>query len=815
MSWMTTISRFTAILLAACCAAASGAERERLSDNWLFHLGDAEGAQRPEFDSSEWSGVRLPHDWSIGLPRSADEPSAGGGGFFPTGVGWYRRELEVAASPGERCWLVFEGVYRNAEVWLDGRRLNNGRPDGQPGRHAYGYTPFQFEVTEQLRSPGPHVLAVRVDNSAQPNSRWYSGSGIYRHVWLERRPLRSITPDSCVVRVDKLGATTCNLSAEAEVVNATPHEFVGRLRLEIIAASGEVVAAATQPVRVPADGSQTVAHSLRVMDVQAWGPADPAMYTALWAIEPEQADPEFGPEDEHAVSFGMRTVTVDAERGLLINGEPVVLYGGNVHHDNGCLGAAAYDEAEERRAQALADAGFNAVRTSHNPPSTAFLTACDRLGLLVIDEAFDCWAAAKVEHDFHEHFKQDWRRELAAMIRRDQNHPAVIMWSIGNEMYERGDDHAPAIAKEMASLAHKLDPTRPVTAGVNGIGEDNWRRLDALFAELDAVGYNYEQPRYDDDHRRVPDRVVYTSESYPKDLAYSHDAAAGRPYAIGDFVWSGIDYLGEAGIGLAFPPGAVALPHWEGVHFPCHGALCGDIDITGYRKPISYFRNIAWGRGERLAVAVVEPAPDNGQWQQTLWSTEPLRFSWTWPGHEGERLTVQVASRWPTVRIELNGRKVGEVATGPERGYVGSLSVPYAAGELTAVALDEHGREQERSTLKTAGPAQQITLSSEESYLDANSQDLCFIEVEIQDAAGRLRPNAEHQVTYTLSGPAEIIGVGSGNLLSNETYNTSQRRAHHGRALVVLRGGESPGEVTLTAQAEGLEPASLTLNAAQ
>ncbi|TWT29763.1 Beta-galactosidase [Posidoniimonas corsicana] len=792
------LSALPTILAALCCASAYAAQRERIDDDWHFRLGDVADAQLTEHDDNHWPQVRLPHDWSIGLSRSADEPSAGGGGFFPTGVGWYRRQLHCVPTAGERTWLVFDGVYRNATVWLNGEQL---------GGHAYGYTPFRFEITNRLSADEPNLLAVRVDNSAQPNSRWYTGSGIYRHVWLERRPTLSIDPQSCVASVDTLEGRQCTLSTSARVEQTTPQETLAELRVELFSPDGEVVASHTEPIRASRGKSAETHQKLVLSNPRLWSPDDPALYTVRYLLLSDGKE-----VDRHESSFGIRTIEVTADRGLLLNGKPVALFGGNVHHDNGCLGAAAFDRAEQRKAGLLKEAGYNAVRTAHNPPSPAFLDACDRLGLLVIDEAFDCWAKKKVAHDYHEDFAENWRADLAAMVRRDRHHPSVIMWSIGNEMYERGADHAPDLAGEMVAVVRELDPTRPVTAGVNGLGPQNWSKLDRLFGELDVAGYNYEQGRYADDHQRVPDRVMYASESYLSDLATSRDHVSSRPYVVGDFVWSAIDYLGEAGIGRNFPPGATVTPHWEGTHYPYHGALCGDIDITGVRRPISHFREIVWDRGERLSVAVVEPAPDGGAWQPSQWATEPLMASWTWPGHEGRDLQVKVASRWPTVRVELNGQVVGEVTPSGYEDGVATLSVRYAPGEVTAIGLDEQGRAQQRMVLTTAGPAESIRLTPDRTDLVADGQDLSFVAVEIVDADGLVRPDADHQVTYTIDGPGTIVGVGSGDLSSDEPYNALSRRVFHGRALVVVRSDDDTGTITLTASAPGLPAAELELS---
>jgi beta-galactosidase len=517
--------------------------------------------------------------------------------------------------------------------------------------------------------------------------------------------------------------------------------------------------------------------------------------------------------DELETPLGLRTVSVSASRGLELNGHPLLLYGGNVHHDNGPLGAAAFDRAEERRVQLLKAAGFNAIRTAHNPPSPAFLDACDRLGLLVMDEAFDGWARPKLPHDHSEFFRDWWRRDLEAMVRRDRNHPSVVMWSLGNEVYERGTPEGARRGARMAKLVRELDPTRPVTAGINGMGASGvWTQLDPLFATLDVTGYNYERVRYVEDHDRLPSRVMVGTESFPADAFASWAAVHSHPWVIGDFVWSALDYLGEAGIGRVFPPGEPAVPHWEGLHYPWHGAACGDIDITGWRRPVSHHRNIVWHRGETLSVAVREPSPTGEAWTLSRWAVPPAWPSWTWPGQEGRPLRVDVSSRHDAVRLSLNGVLVGETPTDAAHELTASFEVPYEPGRLRVVGVSQ-GRETEEVELVTAGDAVRIRLSPDRLRIRADGQDLSFVTVEIVDEQGRLRPDASVAVRYALEGPATIAGIGSGNLITSESYQANPRRVFHGRALVVLRSIHEPGTVRLTASAAGLEGSSVTISA--
>ncbi|MEQ8848925.1 glycoside hydrolase family 2 TIM barrel-domain containing protein [Botrimarina sp.] len=780
---------FLLALSAALASPAVGGERTLIDDGWRFHLGDAPGAEAADYDHSSWRQLDLPHNWSIEHPTEPDAPSAGPGGYHRMGVGWYRRELPPATD-GERLSVEFEGCYGDTQVWLNGERL---------GKHLYGYTPFALELPD-ARADGPNVIAVRVDNSAQPNCRWYSGSGLYRHVWLRRSGEITIEPESVWLKTLRLSDERVLAEVVFSVENTGDAEQAHSATVSLFAPSGQQVTRKNVGINAPAGGAAEATVRLEIDEPESWTPESPALYE----LRVELTGPEGKPIDKASQRVGLRTVEVNAERGFLLNGEPVVLYGGNVHHDHGPLGAASYDAAERRRATLLKRAGFNAIRTSHNPPAEAFLDACDELGLLVIDEAFDGWRASKLAKDYGDHFDEIWRDELSAMVRRDRRHPSVVMWSIGNEMYERGKPSGVRYAHALADHVRELDPTRPVTAGVNGLGERPWSELDPLLEPLGACGYNYEIGRYAADHQRLPRRVMYGSETYPVDVFKSWRATTTQPWVVGDFVWSAIDYLGEAGIGRAYPAGEEPKTHWEAEHYPWRGAACGDIDLVGQRKPISYYRNIVWDRGETLYAWVVDPA---GQpWSLTPWATEPARADWTWNVGDGTPLTVRAASRWPRVRLMLNDEPVGEADAGEENEFLASFSVPYRPGELVAIGLDRQGAERERVRLTTAGPAARLELRAEAPSVSADRQSIVQVDAAVVDARGRVQPLEEKLVRFEVAGPAELIAVGSADLTSPRAYTGDRFETHQGRMQAVLRGTGLPGEATLTATAEGLPP---------
>jgi len=763
--------------------------RQHLSfdSNWKFLLADPANAQTPAFEDAAWRSVTLPHDWSIEGPPDPKNPSGGSEGFFPTGVAWYRRSFDAPKDwAGQRVTVEFEGVYMNATVWLNGEKL---------GTHPYGYTAFFYDLTPYLKLGARNMLAVRVDDSKQQTSRWYPGSGIYRHVWV------TVTGSAHVAQWDVFITTPEVSASRAKVVVRTQLEGTGPaaavVETTLYSPDGRKAGAA----QGAADAPQEIA----VANPALWSPETPKLYRAVTRVLVAKKV-----VDEVETLFGIRSLAWSAEKGLLLNGQPVKMVGGSVHHDNGVLGAAAFDRAEERRVELLRAAGFNAIRTAHNPPSPAFLAACDRLGMLVMDEAFDCWERAKKPSDYHLYFKDWWQRDIDAMVLRDRNHPSVVMWSIGNEIPERSVAAGVETAKTLADYVRKLDPTRPVTSAANN-PTTPWEAMDDFFAALDVAGYNYNLNHREADHSRVPARVMVATETYPRAAFQSWEAVTGSPYMVGDFVWTALDYLGENGIGRWYeaPPDAPRQPGMgDNSLYPWHGAVCGDLDITGYRRPISYYRNILWQRGERLYLAVRPP----GQITVTAWGITPSWPSWTWPGEEGKDLEVEVYSNATSVQLFLNDKLIEELPIGREQQFKAVVKVPYAAGTLRAVAM-EAGRKVAESVLETAGQPARTKLTADRAVVRADGQDLAFITVEVVDGNGRVQPAAAQNIHFAIHGPGTIAGLGNADLTSTQPYQGTECQVFQGRALVVVRSSAAAGTIELTATAPGLEQASLQIRA--
>jgi beta-galactosidase len=794
------VSRLLLALVAG-SVAAWAAPRERVAWNagWSFQLGDPADGSATQVDPAGWSPVTLPHDWSIALPIDEKAPAGGHGGFFPTGTGWYRREFTAPESwRGRVIELELEGLGLKGEVWINGHSV---------GRQVYGYLPLRADLTPHLMLGARNVVAVRVDNSAQPNSRWYIGSGLLRPAWLHVTSPVRVAADGVWVRTEALEGDQARLTLEATLANDTEVEVTPVVQHTVIAPDGTRTDLPPVEVTLAPRSAAARESSFALKWPSLWSPEHPTLYRVVTRVRVAGKL-----QDEVTTPFGVRTVRITAERGFELNGRTVKLNGGNVHHDTGPLGGAAFTRAEERKVQLLKAAGFNAVRTAHNPPSRAFLEACDRLGLLVMNELYDGWEKAKNKHDHSVHFREWWTRDVDTWVRRDRGHPSVVMWSVGNEMFERGNAEGQRIARDLVARVRALDTTRTVTAGVNGLGKnDRWEQLDPLFAAFDVAGYNYELGRHTDDHARLPQRIIVAAESYQSEVFANWSITQSHPYVIGDFVWSALDYLGEAGIGRVFPPGETARKHWEGSMWPWHGAYCGDLDLTGWRKPVSHYRNIVWDRGERLYAAVLTPAPEGKAWNTTPWSMPPALASWTWPGQEGQTLTVEVYSRHEAVRVELNRRVVGEAPTGRAQEFRARFEVPYEPGELVVYGLGG-GRISERLSLRTAQAAAQLRVAADRPLLRGDGQDLAFVSIEAVDAQGILQPNAQLPVTVEVSGAGTLAAFGTGDLASREGYAGTTRTLFQGRALAVIRTTDAPGKIRVRVQTPGLPPQEVTLH---
>jgi beta-galactosidase len=781
--------------------AQNGMERKQLFDyDWKFFLGDASEAKSNDFNDASWRSLDLPHDWSIEGRVNPKNQTKGAGGYFPTGIGWYRKTFQASdAWKAEKIAIYFEGVYMNSEVFINGKSL---------GIHPYGYTSFSYDLTPYLNFGKENVIAVRVDNSQHVNSRWYSGSGIYRHVWMMVTNQVHIAQWGAAISTPIVSAKKATVQVKTWVKNETSSNQRIIVKNILWDKSSKNAGNGQTQIELPAKGEKEITQTIQVSNPMLWTPETPYLYQAQIQVLQDKKV-----LDDTKTNFGIRSIKFTAENGFQLNGKTVKINGGCVHHENGCLGSAAFDRAEERKIESLKAGGFNAVRTSHNPASEAFLEACDRLGLLVMDESFDCWKVGKNNNDYSKYFNQWWERDLDAMVLRDRNHPSVFMWSIGNEIPERGDHSAIETAKMLVNAIKKIDTVRPITSAIVNNGKD-WSKFDTLMAVHDVAGYNYNLWSAPDDHKRVPSRIIVHTESYPKDAFTNWKLVQENNYVIGDFVWTAIDYLGEAGIGRTYYSGETPGENWDNDMFPIHAAYCGDIDLIGWRKPISHYRSMLYNENEKLYMAVREPAPEPLEIKETWWSVYPTWESWTWPGFEGRNINVDVYSKYPKVRLYQDNKLIGEQATTREQQFKATFSIPYSAGLLKAVGV-ENDKEVESTTLQTSGDAAKIKLTADRKEILANGQDLSYITVEITDKDGIIQPNAANGLQFKIDGPGVIAGVDNANIKDTDPYVGNKRKAWKGRALVVIKSTHDVGDIKLSVTSNGLEEKSIIIKSTQ
>lgn len=559
--------------------------------SWKFHRGDVANASQENFDDQRWRTLDLPHDWSIeDLPNQSDSVigpfsvksvGATATGFTVGGTGWYRKHFISENTANKKVTIYFDGVYMNSDVFINGHHLGN---------HPYGYTRFSYDITPFLKKNGEeNVLAVRVSNEGK-NSRWYSGSGIYRHVWLTVTPLLHFAESGIFITTPEVKQNAAMINVKSKIANEKANEDKATVRTSIYNKANKKIAEVEKLISVEGKNLSEESEAMqtfRIPDPHLWSPDAPYLYHAVSELVVNRKV-----IDRVTNNFGIRSIDISAEKGFLLNGKQILLRGGCVHHDDGPLGAATIDAAEIRKVHLLKSFGFNAVRTSHNPPSKQFLDACDSIGIIVIDEAFDQWERPKNPQDYHLYFDTCWQRDIAAMVQRDRNHPSVVFWSIGNEINERADASGLVIAKKLRDEVKSFDTTRPVTEAICHFWDHpgyHWDTTAAAFALLDVGGYNYLWKMYASDHEKYPQRVMMGTESFPMEAFENWQQVKEHPYVIGDFVWTAMDYLGETGIGHT---GLDSTPGFQLQTFPWFNSWCGDIDLIGGKKPQSYFRDV-------------------------------------------------------------------------------------------------------------------------------------------------------------------------------------------------------------------------------
>ncbi len=728
--------------------------------------------------------VDLPHDWDIFEGPNAGKGATGtGGGWFEAGKGEYRKKFRVESLElrDKLVKLHFEGVYQKAEVYVNGQKA---------GQHHYGYTPFTVDVTPYLyKDKRENEVVVKVDNSEQPNCRWYSGSGIYRHVWLETMPTLHIAENGIFITTPEVNADKAQVQVDVTVQNESQADRNATV----------VVGSAQLMVAVKAGESKTVSTTIFVKNPHLWSPESPTLYEAK--VELKEAGTVI---DNATAKYGIRSFSFDVENGFMLNGKKVLINGACVHHDDGVLGAMAFDDAEIRKVRQMKEAGFNLIRTSHNPTTRAFLDACDSLGMLVIDEAFDGWRTQKNPYDYSTVIDSCYREDIRAMVQRDRNHPSVISWSIGNEVIERKDIRVVYTARQMKQAILEWDQTRPVTEALCAWDND-WEIYDPHAEVLDVVGYNYMIFKHASDHERDPKRIMWQTESYPRDAFKNWAVVNDFPYVVGDIVWTGLDYLGESAIGRYYYEGEKPGEHWFDGGFPeWHGAYCGDVDITGWRKPISHYREMLWNKDTPLYMAVKEPNGYYGDIKTTMWSVWPTWESWTWPGWEGKPIEVEIYTKAPEVKLYLNDQLIDTKQVSRETEFKAVFTVPYKAGTLRAEA------DGKSVTLKTAGEPARLRLTPDRTVMAADGQSLTFVTVEVIDKNGWVCPNTPIDCEAIVQGQGQLLAFASADLKDTEPYTSPHVKTWKGRALLVVRSTQQKGSVSVSIKSS-LPTANLSL----
>ncbi|MFL5652531.1 MAG: glycoside hydrolase family 2 TIM barrel-domain containing protein [Chloroflexota bacterium] len=777
-------------------------------DGWTV---EREGAEPVE--------VELPHDAMIGEPRHPDAPSGPHGAFFPGGTYRYRKRAALPLLPPEhRAILLFEGISRSSSVIVNSVEL---------GGSTNAYRAFEVDITDALRTGEANDFEVVADNSEQPNSRWYVGSGIHRAVRLQIRG--PITLGRHGVRIRTTSLDPARVEVDLEFSN--PERRVVRAEV-VLTDSGAQVAESS----VSTDGT-SARMLLVVTDPRLWSADDPHRYDCSVVL---RVDDDV--VDAREMRIGLRTIEIDARHGLLVNGHVVLLRGANIHHDNGVIGSVALPAAERRRAEILKAHGFNAIRSAHNPVSSAMLDACDELGLYVIDETTDVWWLPKTLHDDSRTFLAEWRADIDGMVLRDRNHPSVIMYSVSNENPETASRTGIELARAMKQRIDDLDGTLPVTAGVN-IAMNGMGRRDAtppvdgnpkgkastdvfdstafnmatqiigpvmklaaaskradvgtrgIFDVLDVAGYNYGSVRFRKDAKAHPARIIVGSEDTPGDIARIWPMVERLPNLIGDFLWAGWDYLGEVGVG-----------HW--VHgrrmapfvkpFPYITSGSGVIDITGVPGAAALLAQAVWGTATAPAIAV-RPLDLTGQpVVKAAWRPSDAIASWSWSGKDGQVAEVEVYSNEAEVELFSNGVSQGTKKAGPGHGYVARFQLPYRPGELVAVARSQAGRPTECRLRSASGPLG-LVITADRTELSADGNDLAHLTIDVADGDGVVESLADDLVTLTIEGPVRLAGFGSAAPATEESYADHEHRTYYGRALAVLRATRDRGPVRVTA----------------
>jgi beta-galactosidase len=779
-------------------------------ENWLFQKGDVKGADAIDFKDASWHKLDLPHDWSIEGAFDKNNPGGGDEAYLPTGIGWYRKHFYVPATMlKHEIKILFDGIYMNSDVWINGHPL---------GHHPSGYTPVYYDIAPYLEK-GNNVIAVRVDNSLQSNTRWYTGSGIYRNVWLIITGKLHIAYQGIYVTTPVVTPDSGLVDVAATIRNDFQKEQTGSLVSVLIDKNGHEIARATKSFTVHSTSDTVVKEQIAISNPKRWSLESPYLYTLRTIVQQEKKS-----IDVENVRIGIREIKYDTNLGFSLNGVQTKMKGVCLHENGGVVGSAVPIGIWQRRLKILKSMGVNAIRASHNPPDPGFLDLCDQMGFLVMDEAFDAWTEGKRDYDYHLYFDKWYKQDLSAMLLRDRNHPSIVLWSVGNEIPEQSEPEGVEILKKLVDICHCLDSTRPVTSACDKIADDQHPTSLDFTTKLDIVGYNYvdrwhknRELYYGPDKIKFPDRKMIGTEDesvYGVRGYYSlgQDSTRVNPnytfnminseqlwkfidthdYVIGDFIWTGIDYLGES-------------------FWPATEAASGALDICGFKKDAYYF-------------------------YKSQWSDQPVLHlfpHWNWPTRKGQVIPVLAYTNCDTVDLYLNGKFYGEKRLAfPRQGTSGGWNhydkplvpqttadlhlqwdVPYEPGELIAVGKKEGTTITD--TIRTAGKAFAIQVKIDHDTITANNQDVVHVTCEIVDKDGYINPLADNLIHFSVKGQGKLIGVGSGNPFDHESHKASMHKAFHGLCLAIIQATRGRGDITVDVSSEGLKPLEVTIQSIQ
>lgn len=818
-------------------------KKQKFNQDWIFTIGSGSSLDALAGGNNTAKQVTLPHDASIGRERNPEEPNGSGNGFFREESYVYTKTFSMNADDKDKnVYLEFEGVYQNAFVYVN---------NSFAGKCPYGYSNFYVDITKYLNYNEPNALKVVVKNGV-PSGRWYTGGGIYRDVNLMIADRLHLAPDSVQLAAIEVEDDQAIIRAKSTIAYTGIGIREITLCTELMDTDGNVVAADEMPVTVEEHSEQTYQQKMYVLNPNRWDAENPYLYTYRTYIKENDSV-----IDEETGTFGIRKLQLDTKHGLRVNGKVVKLRGGCIHHDNGIIGTAEFTHSAEARVKKLKETGFNAIRSAHYPMSRKLLEACDKYGMYVMDEYSDVWVSTKVEFDYSTQMTEWWEHDIENLVKKDYNHPCVIMYSIGNEIPEAGNKFDVQWGKKIADKLRSLDDTRYTTNSLNlllaimndlpklmaqnadaqaaaNTEKDQPQEINSMMnnlgammaqfmasdfaaekvkeacAQVDITGYNYAAARYEIDGKLFPNRILVGSETNPPDLGKNWELVEKLPYVIGDFDWTAWDYIGETGIGKINYTDQQSMGFYA--PYPCKIAYCGDINILGNRRPISYWRELIWGLRKAPYIAVQLPQHYGEPQSTTQWSMSDAVRSWNWNGYEGKPVKVEVYAAADEVELLINGQSVERKKVGETKKYITIFDTTYHAGKVEVIAYSD-GKECGRDEILTASDEVVIAAKADRTQIPADGSDIAYIDICMQDASGILNPNADKAVSISLDGPGEIMGYGSADPESEENYYDTVAKAYEGKLRAAVRGTGETGKIVVTLSADGLESVKVDVEA--